>query len=131
MLDGRMVNTRNVRNGAENSQENGNPPPPPSLAQAIASILEFRDEQTEVLRQLVANSTRGGNGARNAPASAPTTYCTRGFKCFSIVLNFKNYFKLQKFIETCRNVQKLQNKFCINPLEPLFTVGSTKLTFTQ
>jgi hypothetical protein len=74
MLDGRMVNTRNVRNGAENSQENGNPPPPPSLAQAIASILEFRDEQTELLWQLIANSTRGGNGARNALAPAPTTY---------------------------------------------------------
>jgi hypothetical protein len=71
-LDDRMVNTRNVRNGAENSQGNGNPPPPPSLAQVIASILESRDEQTELLRQLVANSTRGGNGARNAPA--PTIY---------------------------------------------------------
>jgi hypothetical protein len=69
-----MVNTRNVRNGAENSQGNGNPPSPPSLAQAIASILESCDEQTELLRQLVANSTRGGNGARNAPAPAPTTY---------------------------------------------------------
>jgi hypothetical protein len=67
-----MVNTRNVRNGAENSQGNGNPPPPPSLAQAIASILESHNEQTELLRQLVANSTRGGIGARNAPA--PTTY---------------------------------------------------------
>jgi hypothetical protein len=73
-LDGRMVNTHNVRNGAENSHRNGNPPPPPSLAQASVSILESRDEQTELLRQLVANSTRGGNGARNAPASAPTTY---------------------------------------------------------
>jgi hypothetical protein len=69
-----MVNTHNVRNGAENSQGNGNPPPPPSLAQAIASILESRDEQTELLRQLMANSTRGGNGARNALAPAPTTY---------------------------------------------------------
>jgi hypothetical protein len=69
-----MVNTRNVWNGAENSEGNGNPPPPPSLAQAITSILEFRNEQTELLRQLVANSTRGGNGARNAPALAPTTY---------------------------------------------------------
>jgi hypothetical protein len=49
-LDGRMVNTHHVRNGAENSQGNGNPPPPPSLAQAIASILESRDEQTELLR---------------------------------------------------------------------------------
>jgi hypothetical protein len=73
-LDDRMVNTLNMRNGAENSQGNGNPPPPPSLAQAITSILESRDEQTELLRQLVANSTRGGNGARNAPALAPTTY---------------------------------------------------------
>jgi hypothetical protein len=44
------------------------------LAQAIASILESRDEQTELLRQLVANSIHGGNGARNAPAPAPTTY---------------------------------------------------------
>jgi hypothetical protein len=44
------------------------------LAQAIASILESRDEQTELLQQLVANSTRGGNGARNAPAPALTTY---------------------------------------------------------
>jgi hypothetical protein len=44
------------------------------LAQAIASILESRDEQTELLRQLVTNSTRDGNGARNAPALAPTTY---------------------------------------------------------
>ncbi len=27
-----------------------------------------------MLRQLMANSARGGNGARNAPAPAPTTY---------------------------------------------------------
>jgi hypothetical protein len=73
-LDGRMVNTRIMRNGAENSQGNGNPPPPPSLAQAIASILESRDEQTELLRQLIANSTHGGNDARNALAPAPTSY---------------------------------------------------------
>jgi hypothetical protein len=73
-LDGRMVNTHNVRNGAENSQGNGNPPPPPSLAQAIASILESCDEQTKLLWQLVANSTRGGNGARTAPTPVPTTY---------------------------------------------------------
>jgi hypothetical protein len=45
-----------------------------SLAQAIALILESRNEQTELLQQLMANSTRGGNGARNAPAPAPTTY---------------------------------------------------------
>jgi hypothetical protein len=45
------------------------------LAQDIASILEYRDEQTELLRQLVANSTpaRGGNRARSNHAQAPTT----------------------------------------------------------
>jgi hypothetical protein len=72
-LHDRMVNTRNVRNGAENSQGNGNPPPPLSLAQAITSIFESRDEQTELLRQLIASSTRG-NGTRNAPTPALTTY---------------------------------------------------------
>jgi hypothetical protein len=40
-------------------------------------------------------------------------------------------FKLPKFVETCRNVKKLQSKFYTNPLEPLFTVGLNKLTFTQ
>jgi hypothetical protein len=69
-----MVNTHNGWAGPENAQGNGNLPPPPSLAQVIASILESHDEQTEVLRQLVANSARGGNGARNAPAPTPTTY---------------------------------------------------------
>jgi hypothetical protein len=46
----------------------------PCLAQAIASILESRDEQTELLRQLATNSACGGNGARNAPAPTLTTY---------------------------------------------------------
>jgi hypothetical protein len=73
-LDYRMVNTHNVWTGVENFQRNGNPSPPPSLAHAIALILESHDEQTELLRQLVANSTHGGNGARNAPAPALTTY---------------------------------------------------------
>jgi hypothetical protein len=49
------------------------------------------------------------------------------FNCFK----FQKLFKLQKFVETYRNVQNLQNKFCMNPLEPLFTVGLTKLTFMQ
>jgi hypothetical protein len=46
------------------------------LAQTIASILESQDEQTELLRYLVAISTlaRGGNEARNNHTQAPTTY---------------------------------------------------------
>jgi hypothetical protein len=70
----RMVNTCNGRGEAETSQVNGNPPPPQTLAQAITSILESHDGQTELLRQLVANFTRGGNGVKNAPTPALTTY---------------------------------------------------------
>jgi hypothetical protein len=44
------------------------------LAQAIASILESKEEQTELLRLLVNNSTHGGNGPRNAHGQAPSTY---------------------------------------------------------
>jgi hypothetical protein len=74
-LNDRMVNTRNGQGDVEAPRVNGlNPPPPRALAQAIASILESRDKQTMLLRQLVANSARGGNRARNAPALAPTTY---------------------------------------------------------
>jgi hypothetical protein len=69
-----MVNTCNRWAEAKNSQANGNPPPPPTLAQAIASVLESHDEQTRLLWQLMANSICGGNGAINAPALGSTTY---------------------------------------------------------
>jgi hypothetical protein len=39
-----MVNTRNERGDPEPAHLNGNPPPLPTLAQAIASILESHDE---------------------------------------------------------------------------------------
>jgi hypothetical protein len=73
-LDDRMMNTHNGWTETETSQANGNPPPPLTLAQAIASILESCDDQTELLRQLMANSTHGGNGVRNFLTSAPSTY---------------------------------------------------------
>jgi hypothetical protein len=56
-------------------------------------------------------------------------YCARVLNVFFIVLNSRNCFKLQKFVETCKNVQNLPNKFGMNPLEPLHTVGLTKITF--
>jgi hypothetical protein len=43
-LDDKMVNTRNERGDPEPAHLNGNPPPLPTLAQAIASILESHDE---------------------------------------------------------------------------------------
>jgi hypothetical protein len=75
-LNDRMVNTHNGRGDPEPAQANGNPPPPSTLVQAIASMLESWDEQTEWLWQLVANSTpaHGGNGARNRHAQALATY---------------------------------------------------------
>jgi hypothetical protein len=49
-----MVNTHNGWGDIGGTQPNGTlPPPPPTLAQAIASILESRDKDTELLRQLV------------------------------------------------------------------------------
>jgi hypothetical protein len=65
------------------------------------------------------------------PGSVAGLVLCRAFNHFSIVLNFKHCFKLQKFVKTCRNVQNLQNKFYMNPLEPLLTAGLTKLTFTR
>jgi hypothetical protein len=44
------------------------------LAHAITSILKSTDEQTELLHQLMNNSARGANGARNAQGQASTTY---------------------------------------------------------
>jgi hypothetical protein len=74
-LDDRMVNTRNGRANVDACQPNGpSPPLPPTLAQAIVLILESHDEQTELLRQFMANSACGGNRTRNAPAPALTTY---------------------------------------------------------
>jgi hypothetical protein len=58
-------------------------------------------------------------------------HCAADFKSFPIVFNSRNCFKLTKFVETYRNVQKLRNKFCWTPLESLYTVGLTKLTFIQ
>jgi hypothetical protein len=75
-LCNRMVHTHNGQAEAEASQANEpNPPPPSTLAQAITSIIENRNEQTEFLWPLLANSARGGNGARSNPTLAPTTYC--------------------------------------------------------
>jgi hypothetical protein len=57
--------------------------------------------------------------------------CDFLLKSFLIVVNSRKPFKFPKFIETCRNVQKLQNKFCINTLEAIYTVGLTKLSLMQ
>jgi hypothetical protein len=48
-LNDRIVNTRNGMGDPEPAHLNRNPPPSPILAQAIALILESRDEQTELL----------------------------------------------------------------------------------
>jgi hypothetical protein len=69
-----MVNTYNRRADAEAAQPNGAPLPPPNLAQAIASIIDSRVEQTELLRLLVANSTCGGDGDGNVRDKAQSTY---------------------------------------------------------
>jgi hypothetical protein len=69
-----MVNTHNGRADADATQSNGPPPLPPTLAQVITSILESREEQTELLHLFVTNSTRGGIVAGNAHGQAQSTY---------------------------------------------------------
>ena len=55
-------NAANYGNGGQGAQ----PPPPPSLAQAIAALIADRNEQTELLRQLVQNNA--GRGRQAPPA---------------------------------------------------------------
>jgi hypothetical protein len=49
-LNDRMANTHNRMGDPEPAHSNWNPPLPSTLAQAIASILVSRDEQTKLLR---------------------------------------------------------------------------------
>ena len=49
MGDNHAANPENENHGAQ-------PQPPPSLAQAIAALIADRNEQTELMRQLVLNN---------------------------------------------------------------------------
>ena len=56
-------------NNAANHENEGHgapPPPPPSLAQTIAALIADRNEQTELMRQLVQNNA--GRGQQAPPA---------------------------------------------------------------
>ena len=59
-----------INTGVLHGGQGAQPPPPPSLAQAIAALIANRNEQTELLRRLVqSNADRG----RQAPL-AETDY---------------------------------------------------------
>ena len=59
MGDNHAANHENENHGAQ-------PQPPPSLAQAIAALIADRNEQTELMRQLVQNNA--GRGRQAPPA---------------------------------------------------------------
>jgi len=59
MGDNHAANPGNENHGAQ-------PQPPPSLAQAIAALIADRNEQTELMRQLVQNNA--GRGRQAPPA---------------------------------------------------------------
>jgi hypothetical protein len=48
---------------------------------------------------------------------------------FPNILNIQIVSKLWKSIQMCTNVQKLQSKFCVNPLKQIYSVGLTKFVF--
>ena len=65
MGDNHTANHDNVNHGAQ-------PQPPPSLAQAVAALIADRNEQTELIRQLVQATT--GRGRQPPPPLAETDY---------------------------------------------------------
>jgi hypothetical protein len=69
-----MVSTHDGSADAETAQLGGHSLPPPTLAQVIASIRESRDEQTELLRLLVTNSSHDGTMVGNARDQAWSSY---------------------------------------------------------
>jgi hypothetical protein len=96
--------------------------PPPRLDRATRPWPSRPSGRPRVADHRAAHGSREPDSAR---------HCAAVLNRFSIVLNSRNCFKIPKFIETFRNVQKLKNKFCWTTLEPLYTVGLTKLTFMQ
>ena len=56
----------------DNENHEALPQPPPSLAQAIAALIADRNEQTELMRQLVQANT--GRGRQAPPPPAKTDY---------------------------------------------------------
>jgi hypothetical protein len=66
-----------------------------------------------------------------SPGPDQAQHCARFLKLFLFYLNSRKQFKLLKFVETCRNVQKCKTKFCWTPLGQLFTVGLTNFIFVQ
>ena len=55
------------------------PQQPPSLAQAVAALIADRNEQTELIRQLVQSQVNAGRG-RHAPPLAPAETDYVGFR---------------------------------------------------
>ena len=73
-----MVGTRQRPEQGENSQQLGQNeaplPPPPTLAEAIAALLNARTEQTELMRLLVQNTARTRRQEPLAPGGQQSTF---------------------------------------------------------
>ena len=62
----------------DNENHEALPQPPPSLAQAVAALIADRNEQTELIRQLVQAQANAGRG-RQAPPPPPAETDYVGF----------------------------------------------------
>ena len=93
----------------DNNTDNGiggqgvQPPPPPSLAQAIAALIADRNEQTELMRQLV--QTDAGRGRQAPPAE--TDYV--GFLATQPPL----FYKADDPLEADAWIRTIEDKFSI------------------
>jgi hypothetical protein len=72
-----------------------------------------------------------GQVSRLGPNNGPTLFTGFHFPGFLILKYSKNYFKIPKFLEICRNLgKKIQSKFCLNPLKLIFWENLTKSSFS-
>ena len=92
----------------DNENHEALPQPPPSLAQAVAALIADRNEQTELIRQLVQAQDNVGRG-RHAPPLPPAETDYVGFLATQPPL----FHKADDPLEADAWIRTIEDKFSI------------------
>ena len=92
----------------DNDNHEALPQQPPSLAQAVAALIADRNEQTELIRQLVQAQVNAGRG-RHAPPLAPAETDYVGFLATQPPL----FHKADDPLEADAWIRTIEDKFSI------------------
>ena len=92
----------------DNENHEALPQPPPSLAQAVAALIADRNEQTELIRQLVQAQANAGRG-RQAPPPPPAETDYVGFLATQPTL----FHKADDPLEADAWIRTIEDKFSI------------------